>query len=115
MRPVILIIEARREVAAALEDVITFAKYRAVVVPHLEHLADLGLTPAAIVVRVAFEGLEPAYAAIAKLPPNRPPIVAIAWEPDEIAEAERLGCDVVLRAPKDVSRLCEELARVVHA
>ena len=107
----VLIIEPRREVAAALHDVITSAHYNALVVPHLERLADLEEMPAAIVVRIAFEGREPAYMAIANLPANRPPIIAIAWEAAEIAEATRLHCDVVLRG-HDVSHLCEALTHV---
>jgi hypothetical protein len=114
MRPVILIIEARREVASALQEVITSAHYDAVVIPHLEQLADLGETPAAIVVRIAFEGVVPAHAAIEKLPANRPPVLAIAWNDEEAAEAERLKCDVVLRSRDGVSHLCEALKRVVQ-
>lgn len=115
MRPLILIIEPRREVADALENVIASAHYNTRVVPHLERLSDLCDAPAAIVVRVAFEGREPAHAAIERLPPGHPPVVAIVWQDDEAAEATRLKCDVVLRAPGDVSRLCEALTRVVHA
>jgi hypothetical protein len=115
MSHVILIIEPRPEVASALQEVVASANYRAVVIPHLERLGDLAVSPAAIIVRIAFEGSEPAHRAIARLPPaNRPPIVAIAWEEDEIAEAHRLNCDVVLHGPRDVSRLCEVLARVVE-
>lgn len=111
----ILIIEPRREVADALEDVIASARYNTRVVPHLERLADIGDAPAAIVVRIAFEGLEPAHIAIERLPPSHPPVVAIAWEDEEVAEATRLKCDVVLRGPGEVNRLCEALTRVVHA
>lgn len=114
MPPLILIIEPRREVATALQDVITSANYRAIVIPHLERLADLGVTPSAIVVRIAFEGLEPAHAAIERLPATRPPIVAIAWEDSEVAEAVRLKCDVVLRGAREVGRLCDVLGEVVH-
>ena len=113
MRPVILIVEPRREVASALEDVITSANYTPMVIPHLERLADLDETPAAIIVRISFEGLVPAHAAIEKLPANRPPVLAIAWDDEEAAEAERLKCDVVLRPPRGVSRLCEVLKSVV--
>ena len=109
----ILIIEPRREVALALEGVITSANYTTMVIPHLERLADLGETPAAIVVRIAFEGIVPAHAAIEKLPKNHPPVLAIAWDDEEAAEAERLKCDVVLRAPRGVSHLCEALKRVI--
>lgn len=116
MRPLILIIEPRPEVAEALEEVVTSACYDVVVRPHVEYLADLGVTPAAIIVRVAFEGIgEPPHAAIGRLAGHRPPVIAIAWEDKEMAEARRLGCDVVLHAPDDVSRLCEALTRVVEA
>jgi hypothetical protein len=117
MQPSILIIEPRREVADALADVVTSAHYAPIVRPHVERLADLGgVTPAAIIVRVAFEGIgEPAHAAIARLAPNRPPVVAIASEDEEVAEARRLKCEVVLRAPGGISRLCEELSRLVYA
>jgi hypothetical protein len=116
MRPIILIIEPRREVADALEDVVHSAGYAALVRPHVEGLAELGLTPAGIIVRIAFEGIgEPAHAAIARLPPHRPPVIAIAWEDEEVAEAVRLRCDVVLRAPDEVSRLCQALTSVVDA
>lgn len=116
MLPNILIIERRREVAEALADVVTSANYEAVVRPHVERLADLGVTPAAIIVRIAFEGIsEPAHVALERLLPNRPPVVAIVWEEAEIAEAQRLKCEIVLRAPGDVSRLCDALTKLVHA
>ena len=115
MDPVILILERRPEVAAALQDVITSANYHAHVIPHLERLADLGMAPAAIVVRIAFEGSDPAHAALERLPPNRPPIIAIAWADDEVAEANRLNCDVVLRGAREVGRLFDALTRVVQA
>ena len=116
MRPIILIIEPRPEVAAALEDVVQSAGYAAVVRPHVEELADLGIAPAGIIVRITFEGLgEPAHRAVARLPATRPPVIAIAWEDEEVAEAVRLRCDVVLRAPGEVSRLCDALTSVVDA
>ena len=115
MRPIILIIETRPEVAEALEEVVTSARYLAMVRPHVECLADLGVTPAAIIVRIAFEGIgEPQHAAIERLS-DRPPVVAIAWEGAEVAEAVRLKCDVVLKAPDDVGRLCEALTAVVDS
>lgn len=115
MRPAVLIIEPRREVAAALEEVVNSANYVALVRPHVESLTDLGITPAAIIVRISFEGIsDPPHAAIERLPVDRPPVVAIAWEDAELLEAQRLKCEVVLHAPDDVSRLCEALSSVVH-
>jgi len=66
MRPLVLIIEPRREVADALQDVLLSARFNVRVVSHLERLTDLVDPPAAIVVRIAFEGTEPAHAAIAQ-------------------------------------------------
>ena len=110
----ILVIEPRPEVAAALEEVLSTARLAAVVIPHLERLSDLDFAPSAIIVRIAFEGSVPAHAAIEHLPPDHPPVVAIAWDDAELAEAARLKCDVVLRAPGDVTHLCETLRRVAQ-
>jgi hypothetical protein len=114
MLPFILVIEPRPEVAAALQELVVAANFQVRVVPHLERLADLGAQPAAIIVRVAFESREPPHAAIEKLPATRPPVIAIAWEDAEEAEAVRLRCDVVLRGARDLVRLCEVLGRIVR-
>ena len=116
MRPSILIIEPRHDVASALEDVVNSANYVAVIMPYVERLADVEILPAAIIVRIAFESTsEPTHASIARLGTGRPPVVAIASGDNEVAEAHRLKCDVVLRAPRDVSRLCDVLADLVNA
>jgi hypothetical protein len=41
--------------------------------------------------------------------------VAIASDEKELTEARQLKCDVVLRAPGEISRLCEALTKVVEA
>ena len=112
--PVVLIIEPRKEVAAALEATLALSHFSTVVVPHLERLSDIAQPIAAIVVRISFEGVgDPAHRAILRLPRDHPPIVAIAWEEDELEEARRLKCDVVLHAPHEISRLCEALLKLV--
>jgi len=114
MSPVVLIIEPRKEVAAALEQTIALSNLVPLVVPHLERLSDIPHAVAAIVMRISFEGVgEPAHSALKRLPRDHPPIVAIAWEEDELEEARRLGCDVVLHAPHDIGRLCETLLKLV--
>jgi hypothetical protein len=116
MGPTVLIIESRPEVAAALEAVITAINLTPMVVKHLEKLSDLEITPAAILVRIAFETTtEPPHGAITRLPSTRPPVVAIAWEEDEVAEARRLNCDVIIHAPNESWRLGETLRRLVQA
>jgi len=115
MRPSILILEPRREIAAALEDVVASANYLPIVRPYIDGLDGLGVTVAAIIVRVAFDCMsEPAHRALERLR-IRPPVVAIVWDDEELSEAKRLGCEVILRAPDDVGRLCEALSRLVHA
>ena len=116
MRPSVLIIEPRREVAEALEGVVNSANYVAVVRPHVERLTDVGVTPAAIIVRITFEARsEPAHVAVRRLGVRRPPVIAITWDDEELAEAERLKCDIILRGPQDIARLCDALNRLVNA
>ena len=115
MGPAILIVESRPEVAEALQDVVGSANYVTIVRPYLDRLCDLGLTPAAIVVRISSEGVsEPSHGWIERLTERRPPIVAIARGETEVREAQRLGCEVILRAPEDVGQLCDALSRVVN-
>jgi hypothetical protein len=113
MPPPILILESRREVADALQGVLSSVNYDAIVRQHVERLSDLGPRPGAIIVRVAFEGVTPTHAAVARLPADRPPIIAIVFADDEMHEARRLKCDVVLRAPGDLSQLQDVLTRLV--
>lgn len=115
MRPAILIIEPRPEIAAALEEVVGSARYHPIVRPYVDGVDGLGVAVAAIIVRVAFDGMsEPAHRALERMR-VRPPAIAIVWDDHEVQEAERLGCEVILRAPDDVGRLCEALSRLVHA
>jgi len=115
MSPAVLIIEARSEVASALEAVLASANFTTIVVPHLDRLSDIAITPAAILVRISFESpSDPPHDAVKRLPPSRPPVVAIAWEEDELEAARQLKCDVILHAPHDIVRLCDALTKVIQ-
>ena len=99
----VLIIEPHDELAAVFEDVVASAFCTPPLVRrHVESLNDLRVRPATIVLRVG-------HADVSNLPPDRPPIVAIAFTDADVAEAERLHCEVVLRAPGEVRRLCDVL------
>jgi hypothetical protein len=98
----VLIIEPHDELAAAFEQVVASADFNPIVRRHVQSLSDLGVTPTTIVVRIG-------HGDISTLPPDRPPIVAIVSSEDEAAEAKRLRCEVILRAPSEVRRLCEAL------
>lgn len=104
----VLIIEPHHEVAAAFERVIASADYGTIVRPHVALLSDLGITPVMIVLRIG-------HADVSTLAPERPPIVAIASSDEDVAEAGRLHCEVVLRAPSELKRLREALRSVAAA
>ena len=104
----VLIIEPHDELAAAFEQVVASADFTPTVRRHVESMADLGITPAAIVVRIG-------HGDISTLPPDRPPVVAIVTTEEEAAEAQRLRCEVVLRAPAEIRRLCEVLRMLSFA
>ena len=98
----VLIIEPHEELAAAFEQVVASADFTPIVRRHVDAMSDLGVTPVTIVVRIG-------HGDVSTLPPDRPPIVAIVSTDDEAMEAKRLRCEVVLRAPSEIRRLCEAL------
>lgn len=104
----VLIIEPYPDLAAAFEGALASASYAPIVVRHLDSLSDLGIVPATIVVRIG-------HADVSKLPPDRPPIVAIASSDTEVAEAERLHCEIVLKGPAGVRRLREAVRSLAGA
>lgn len=103
----VLIIEPHQELATAFEDVIALANYTPIVRGHVDCLADLSVVPSSIVVCIG-------HADVSKLPPSRPPIVAITSSEAEVAEATRLRCEVVLRGPSEIRRLPEALKSVAE-
>lgn len=104
----VLIIEPHDELSAAFADVLASANYRPLVRRHVDAIADLGVTPAAIVLRIG-------HAEVSRFPPDRPPIVAIVSSEEDLAEAERLQCEVVLRGPAEIKRLCDALRSLSRA
>lgn len=98
----VLIIEPHDELAAAFEQVLASADFNPIVRRHVASMADLGVVPSTIVVRIG-------HGDVSTLSADRPPIVAIASSDEEVKEAERLRCEVVLKGPAEVRRLCEAL------
>ena len=111
----VLIVEPHPDMAKAFEEVIACANFQPVVVAHVGELVQAAVAPAAIVVRVDLDAPGPSpHEGLQDLPAERPPIVAIAWTDEEAAEAHRLGCEVVLRAPYEVRRLCAALTELTR-
>lgn len=104
----VLIIEPHDELAAAFADVLASANYTPIVRRHVHSLDDIGPRPATIVLRIG-------HADVSRLPPDRPPIVAIASTDADVEEARRLRCEVVLRGPSEIKRLCEALRSLALA
>lgn len=101
----ILVIESHADLAEAFEHVLASARFDPIVRRCVESLADVDVTPSAIVARIG-------HADLSGLPASRPPVVAIASNADDVAEARRLKCEVVLKAPEEIRQLCEALARL---
>lgn len=111
--PLVVVAEPHHEIADALQDVVTSAGCVPVMVSGCESVHDLDSAPAAIVVRIATEmpmsphlGLEHFSTA------GRPVIVALTSSDEDVAEAERLGCEVIARAPHQVQALYEALTQL---
>ena len=109
--PTVVIVEPHHDVAVALEDVVKLAHCSPLIVSGVESLQRLHLAPAAIVVRVSADlPLRSPHAGLDDLPrANRPMIVALVATQGDIAEAERLDCEVVVRAPGQIQGLYDVL------
>lgn len=103
----VLIIEPHVELATAFEKAIACASYAPLVRRHVDSLDDLDVRPDTIVMRIG-------HADVSNLPPHRPPIVAIAATDEDVAEASRLRCEVVLHGPAEIKRLCEAVRTVTQ-
>jgi hypothetical protein len=104
----VLILEPHDEIASALARVVASASFVPMVRRHVDLLDDLDKAPGAIVLRIG-------QADISGLPPHRPPVVAIASTDEDVVEAARLRCEIVLRSPGDIKHLCEALRSLAHA
>jgi hypothetical protein len=109
--PTVVIAEPHQEMAGALEDVVTMAGCVPVRVSRCESVRILSPEPAAIVVRVATEmPLGSPHLGLEHLGSGRRPlIVALASNDADVAEAERLHCEVIAREPHQVQMLYDTL------
>lgn len=113
-QPMVVIAEPHRAIADALQDVVTLAGCAAVIVDTVEAVRAFR-SPAVLVVRIATEmplmsphrGLEH----LART--ERPLVVALASSEADVAEAERLACEVIACAPRQVQALYETLRQLV--
>jgi hypothetical protein len=112
--PHVLIIEPQREMAAVLREIVVIANCTPLLVATWDEIQRLSPVPAAIVVRVlADSGAGAPHECVRRMPrADRPVVLALTATDADVTEAERLGCDVVLRAPKQVRGLYDTLSRM---
>jgi hypothetical protein len=112
--PTVVIVEPYKEFAATLQEVVALARCHPVTIADAAGLTDLAQPPAAIVVRVATNlPFESPHAGLAEMPRvRRPLVVALTSSDADVEEAERLGCELVLREPQQVRGLYDALTQV---
>jgi DNA-binding NtrC family response regulator len=110
----VVVAEPHQDIADALQDVVALAGCVPIVVSRYESVSDLQSVPAAIVVRVAMEMpmMSPHRGLQESSLTQRPLIVALASNDADVAEAERLGCEIIARAPHQVQALYQALTRL---
>jgi len=113
--PTVVIVEPYKDFAAALQEVVALAHCKPVTIGNVAGLSELSKPPAAIVVRVATNlPFESPHAGLDDMHPDkRPLVVALTSSDADVAEANRLGCEVVLREPQQVRGLYDALTHVV--
>lgn len=112
--PTVVIVEPYKDFAAALQEVVSLARCQPVTVANIAGLSELPKLPAAIVVRVATNlPFESPHAGLGDMPRDqRPVVLALTSSDADVAEATRLGCEVVLREPQQVRGLYDALTSV---
>lgn len=114
--PTVLIVGLSPDVATALQEVVSLAHCTPVAVDDFDSLGEFQSPPAAIVAQIrATLPIESLDFVLAHWPhETRPTVVALVSTDEDVAEAERLACQVVLREPWQVHGLYETLTRVAH-
>jgi hypothetical protein len=116
--PTVIIVEPYRDIAIALEEIVSLARCTPLTIGAVEEPAALlQERPAAIIVRVATDlSYRSPHAGLTRWPAAmRPMVVALVSTDADVAEAERFGCDVILQEPKQVRQLYDTLAHVAAA
>jgi hypothetical protein len=113
-RPVVVVVEADRELAVALKEVVTLARCQPIVLG-VEELRRLASPPAAIVIRLATAvpcpdlPLHPA-----EVDGMATKVLALASTDAHAAEATRIGADAIFREPRQVHALYEALVTLAE-
>lgn len=115
--PTVLIVGISPDLTVALQEVVSLAQCTPVAADDFDTVGALPSPPAAIVAQIrATLPIESLDVVLTHWPyETRPKVVALVSTDEDVAEAERLACDVVLREPWQVSRLYDTLTRVARS
>jgi hypothetical protein len=109
--PTVLIVEPYPNLATPVQEVCALANCEPVTVTGCDAFDRLPRTPVAIVLRVTTNQVfQSPHHDLEKIPrEGRPPIVALVGSDQDVVEAERLGCDLLLRTPGQMQALYDAL------
>ena len=117
MIPTVAIVEPDRDLAEPLQEVVVLAHCTPVTVASVDELAELTGAPAAIIIRIVASSQAPSpYKGLERMRADgHPTVLALTSSDEDDAEAERMGCDVVLRQPQQVRPLYDALTGIAAA
>jgi hypothetical protein len=113
--PVVVVIERDRDLAVVLLEVVMLARCRPLTLRDIDELKQLASPPAAVVIRIAGNlscaavpraGLKNLAGSLTTQ------VLALTSNDEDVAEATRLGSDVVLRQPRQVQALYDSLTNL---
>ena len=113
--PVVAVIEPDRDLAVSLVEVVMLARCRPLTLTDIDELKQLASPPAAVVIRIAgnLNCAEVPRAGLKNLAGSLTTrVVALTSNDEDVAEATRLGSDVVLRQPRQVQALYDSLTNL---
>ena len=112
--PTVVIVESHVWLADVLHDVVILAGGVPLTVGDVESVRELRARPAAMVVRIVTETpVISAHVSLAQFAgADRPFIVALTSTDADVAEAERLQCEVIAHAPHQVRGLYDALIKL---
>jgi hypothetical protein len=104
--PVVVVIERDRDLAVVLLEVVMLARCRPLTLRDIDELKQLASPPAAVVIGVPRAGLKNLAGSLTTQ------VLALTSNDEDVAEATRLGSDVVLRQPRQVQALYDSLTNL---
>jgi hypothetical protein len=114
-QPLVAVIDPDRDLGVALREVVTLARCQPLSMSDVDELNQCVSPPAAIIIRLTKTAprTDPIRAALrAAARSDSTKVLALASDDEDVAEAHRLGADVVLREPHQIRGLYDVLTGI---